>query len=218
MKKPTYEELCKKYPTEKVFVIDKKECEKIKEGVDDTISKEEMLKILERGYFVYRKDAEYNPKYAQIIPYVVIKKDNEYFASLRLSGSGETRLVGKITVGMGGHINPEDEGKNKEELILNNIRRELQDEELFIDLNKTKSLEFKGFIKCHANKEDLVSLDHLGLLYVLETKDENTKIKETELLEGKFVKLSELEDLKEKSESWSKVVIEYLLKNNNRRG
>jgi len=67
--------------------------------------------ILDGGQtrFLPRSQAEENPEFKQIIPYVLIRKGGRWLHYIRGKGSGEKRLVAKGSIGVGGHINPEDQ-------------------------------------------------------------------------------------------------------------
>ena len=68
-------------------------------------------RILEAGntLFVRRAEAEQDPSKKQIIPYVLIRKGDTYLHYVRGKGSGEKRLVAMGSIGIGGHINHQDE-------------------------------------------------------------------------------------------------------------
>lgn len=209
------EELSKKYPTEKVFSVNKEKYATFEDGihlVDGNDHLNDLVKeYSEKGYFEFRKHSEYNPEHLQLIPYVVIKHKDKYFAAKRIGG--DVRSIGKIAIGMGGHINPPDEDKGRDEIFKECIKRELSSEELNIDLDKTTNIEFRGIIR-YTQPEDLLSQDHLGLLYLLETTDENVSIKETDKLEGRFFTLKELLEGKDKAESWSRLILDLLEEKN----
>ena len=58
--------------------------------------------------FVGRDACETDDDLKQMIPYVIVRHGGKYLAYSRTSQSGEKRLVGKRSVGIGGHINPTD--------------------------------------------------------------------------------------------------------------
>ncbi|HEY1489817.1 MAG TPA: hypothetical protein VGF90_02155, partial [Verrucomicrobiae bacterium] len=59
--------------------------------------------------FMARAQAEMNPDFKQIIPYVLITDGKSVLHYVRGKKAGEQRLVAKGSVGIGGHINNEDE-------------------------------------------------------------------------------------------------------------
>jgi len=64
-------------------------------------------------FYMDREKAEKDPSFKQVIPYVVFRRpNNEIFAYQRTKKSGEVRLRGNWSIGIGGHINPEDERRD----------------------------------------------------------------------------------------------------------
>src|SRR5690606_26947835 len=58
--------------------------------------------------FLARSEAEEDPSYKQLIPYCIFRCDGRILNYRRGSGIGEGRLLGKRSVGVGGHISEED--------------------------------------------------------------------------------------------------------------
>src|SRR5271157_3221529 len=58
--------------------------------------------------FMPRAQAETNPDFKQIIPYVVVTDGKSVLHYVRGKKAGEQRLVTKGSIGIGGHINDED--------------------------------------------------------------------------------------------------------------
>lgn len=77
------------------------------------------------GSFLPRPQAEEDPSYRQIIPYALVRHAQKFFLMRRTKGGGEARLHNLYTLGVGGHINPEDVGGNP---VLEGLRRELLEE------------------------------------------------------------------------------------------
>lgn len=65
--------------------------------------------IADHGIFLDRDPAEKNPKYKQIIPYFLVTRGDDVLVHSRHKG-GESRLQGKLSLGIGGHINTGDLG------------------------------------------------------------------------------------------------------------
>src|ERR1700722_10718152 len=67
--------------------------------------------ILSRGnnFFLARGQAEDESTNKQIIPYVVIAHDDKVLHYVRGKKAGEQRLVAKGSIGIGGHMNENDE-------------------------------------------------------------------------------------------------------------
>jgi predicted NUDIX family phosphoesterase len=159
-------------------------------------------------------NAEINPEFKQIIPYVVIRKGDKYFAYKRLSGGGESRLVNRISIGAGGHMNDVAEelyqtGVTFEHVLMDNVEREVTKEELDID---TEEMDFEviGLIN---DDSDLVGEVHFGILIILDLSENvNVAVKETDQLEGSWMSITELlkPENSEKLENWSRIALEAL--------
>ena len=65
--------------------------------------------ILDHHTFLPRQQAEYDATVRQIIPYGILRRGGEYFLLRRLKGQTEARLHDKLSLGLGGHINPTEE-------------------------------------------------------------------------------------------------------------
>src|SRR5437016_6992186 len=67
--------------------------------------------ILTRGrnHFLPRAVAETDPTHKQIIPYVILACGERVLHYVRGKKAGEQRLVAKGSIGIGGHMNDEDE-------------------------------------------------------------------------------------------------------------
>lgn len=204
----TKKELKQKYGNTKVFVIkdsllgSPKIFEKLYEHM---VFGEELL--CELGKFIFRYDAELDPTYRQIIPYCIVKFKDKYFITQRIQG--DNRLVDKFSIGIGGHVEDINYTKN---IIQETLIRELN-EELDIRSN-IKSIELEGSICSNDTEVDKV---HLGLVYIIELDGINVEVKEKDILEGEWISKIDLINFNRELESWSKIVIDNLIKNKNDR-
>src|SRR5947208_3259208 len=64
----------------------------------------------ENNFFMPRSQAENDPAFKQIIPYVLLAHDGRVLHYVRGKKAGEQRLVSKGSIGIGGHMNDHDEG------------------------------------------------------------------------------------------------------------
>ena len=156
--------------------------------------------ILHNHEFMPRPDAEKDPSHKQIIPYVVICRNDEIFVTRRLNKGGEKRLHGLLSIGVGGHINPEADGDGHD-VLQRGMKREIDEE---VDIENIVKMTPQGIINDDTN--DVGSV-HLGLFYSLEVSG-NVSIRETEKLEGFWVKRPELNELYDQMETWSQFVIQ----------
>ncbi|NCC67679.1 MAG: hypothetical protein EOM14_05715 [Clostridia bacterium] len=151
--------------------------------------------ILARHEFTPRPDAENDPSKKQIIPYVVLCCADKVFVTRRLKNGGETRLHGLLSLGVGGHINPETDGDD-DDVLHRGMMREIGEE---VNITTFGKLSARGLINDDTNEVGSV---HLGLFYTMEVSGEVT-VRETEKLEGFWVDRSELSALNEQMESWA---------------
>jgi len=159
--------------------------------------------ILSSHEFLPRPEAENDPSHKQIIPYVVVCRGDEVFATRRLKKGGEARLHGLLSIGIGGHINPEADGDGSD-VLYRGMMREIEEE---------ISIESRGKLTpCGIINDDLTEVGsvHLGLFFSLEVTGE-VKVLETEKLEGFWVKRAKLEGLSPEMETWSQFVIQALV-------
>ena len=173
----------------------------VKNGLITGAEERVMALIRSHGEFIPRSEAENDPSYRQIIPYVAIVRGDEVFATTRLNKGGEARLHGLMSLGVGGHMNEID---REGDWLMHCLRREV-DEEVFLDDFGTLTL--RGLINDASNEVGSV---HLGFFFTLTTKGE-VSVKETEKLSGGFVRIEELPSLKDRMESWSQIVIDELV-------
>lgn len=159
-----------------------------------------ILDVIEaQHFFVPRADAEVEPKWRQIIPYVVVMHRRDVFTLRRLRKQTEARLHDKVSIGIGGHINP---GHN----LLAGLQKELDEE---VAVEDPYELEFAGVLNDESTE---VSRVHLGAVYVLRASTANVHVRETEKMTGSFVPRRELAAMRDAMETWSQVVYDALLK------
>lgn len=187
------------FPDEsKVFQGSEKNKDIVNE-IFENIEKE--VRAMKRGH------AETNPAYKQLIPYGVIKRGDQIFTYERLSGGGDERLHGNLSIGVGGHMNPTSDDTLMS-MIFTNLMREIE-EEISIEGQFIRS-EVIGLINDDSNEVGKV---HLGVLVVLELPEEATiEINEVDSLEGKFVDIKQLKTKKIYGclENWSKIAVDIL--------
>lgn len=214
---------------EEILVFDKEAFDSIysdipEEGVftlgNDIYAEQDLLEFLDSKWNQYgsvqrRGDMEEDKNYKQVIPSMIIKQDDKYFTYTRLEGGGESRLHGKSSITIGGHANEVEDYWNFEHLMAVNAKRELEEEVYVLDENGkeiedhiklTRNMSIKGLIY---NEKTDVDAVHIGLLTMIEIpSDWNVKVKETDVLEGKFRTVEEIKELD--LENWTKSALEVL--------
>lgn len=189
---------------EQVLVVDRAALEtKLSSGVFVTEGIEAVRRLIAaEHFFVPRPKAEYDDTVKQIIPYVVIRRGEEYYLLRRLKKQTEARLHDKLSLGVGGHINP-TEGAAADPLTAG-LMRELAEE---VAVERIDSLTCAGVLN---ENNGGVSDYHAGLVYVLETAGE-VEVRETEKMAGSWVGLAELRRRYDTLETWSQIVLDHLL-------
>lgn len=170
------------------------------------VSKVPSYKFLEQHKeLLIRRQAEQDNEFKQIIPYVTLCRGrDEIFVTRRSKKTTEGRLKDMYSLGIGGHLYPEDFAGS--ESIFDLAVRELE-EEVAIELDSTVGQvkkSFKGFIVDNTNSVGLV---HLGLWmeFVLPINSQ-VSIK-SELASGSFVKNDDLFKIKPELEPWSRIIL-----------
>lgn len=160
--------------------------------------------IMENHCFLPRPQAEEDPGHRQIIPYVALLRGDEVFSTRRLRGGTESRLHGLISLGVGGHINPDCDGDG-DDVLLRGLTRELR-EEVEIQDADLSALRFCGFINDDSNAVGRV---HLGLFCTLEVMGD-VAVRETEKLAGQWLRRDTLPALAGEMETWSSLILDAL--------
>ncbi|NLC72168.1 MAG: NUDIX domain-containing protein [Ruminococcaceae bacterium] len=170
-------------------------------GINGLITKsiDEITSLIENNYeFIYRSKAENDPSYKQIIPYVVLIRENEVFTTRRLNKGGEERLHGLLSIGIGGHINPVDTEPG-ESMLMQGLRREVE-EEVYIE--ESKKLSPIGIINDDSNAVGSV---HLGFLFTLNVQG-NVEVRETEKLKGAWMTREQIKS-EGNMETWTEIAL-----------
>lgn len=195
------QQLVEKYKDEKVFIVPAN----IIENIPDKFTKSKhdpkvWSKYDNVGKYIYRHDAEMNPAFQQIIPYLLVCNEDEskFFVSKRLAG--DHRLNDKLSLGFGGHIN-ECDGTN--DVVLHALSRELNEE---LDIDPLTKAQYIGTMRDMASKTN----DHLGLIFIVKAKEGDVFIRETNKLSGEWMTKQEMFDEYHKFEGWSKYILDYL--------
>jgi predicted NUDIX family phosphoesterase len=162
--------------------------------------------ILGNHSFRSRAIVEEDPSFKQIIPYVVIKHQDQYLLARRTNRQTESRLHGKYSLGIGGHINDLEKPGVAEDVIQAGLERELNEE---VELLGTRvSLRLAGII---SDDSTPVGTVHLGLVFILQTDSPRFSIRETELMTAEWAPIETLRERFTLLESWSQIVFQNLI-------
>ncbi len=170
-----------------------------------TLSQSEALlnQIYAQHVFIPRKEAEKDTRFKQIIPYIYICHEDKRLLFQRLGAQTETRLHGMYSLGLGGHINPEDGQEG--DVIEAGLFRELEEE---ITVNMDGKPKFMGLINDDSTE---VGLYHLGLVFQVRCKDLFFEINEKEKMRGQWATHAEIQQKYQQLETWSRLLFDYFL-------
>lgn len=154
--------------------------------------------IAAEGEYRLRSDVEEDPTWKQVIPYLVLRDRGRIYLMRRTSAGSDARLHERWSIGIGGHVNPEDGG------VEGGLKREWS-EEIVADF--TPSFRVIGLLN---DDTDPVGQVHLGVVCVAEADGRDVAIRETHKLEGAFVAPNEVLRVYEHLETWSGLVYDFL--------
>jgi predicted NUDIX family phosphoesterase len=179
--------------TEQVMVVERSELGRYIERRTFDLIRDDLDDILDiisaKHFFIDRPTAEQSPQYKQIIPYVVIRHDDSFFLLQRTPKQTESRLHHKLSIGVGGHINPDSP------TILGGLQKELEEE---VGVEGDYKVSFVGILNDDTTDVGRV---HLGAVYVLDATRRDVTIRETDKMTGSWATREELAPLRERMET-----------------
>jgi len=153
------------------------------------------------GRWLDRVHAEQDPSHKQVIPYVVVRDADRVFLMERTDAGADPRLHRRATIGVGGHLNPVDDGPDP---IGSGLRREWREE-----LEADWEPEFTpiGLLNDDRNPVGWV---HLGIVFEVQAAGRSIDVRERTKLSGHLATLDELRIAWDRLETWSQLVAEAL--------
>lgn len=148
-----------------------------------------------------REEAEEDPSHKQLIPYVVVRDGDRAFLMERTSAGADPRLHRRATIGVGGHVNPVDDGVDP---IDAGLHREWREE---IEAAWVPEFTLIGMLNDDRNAVGSV---HLGLVYEVDADGRPFSVREHDKLSGHLADASEIRAAWERMESWSQLVVSAL--------
>ena len=170
---------------------------------------EVLKRIVQDGLFLRRSELEEDPSFKQIIPYAIISHKESFYLFNRTSEQTENRLHNKFSLGVGGHMNPDDSMESKEQYLIDELKRELYEEVKLLNGCLIEDIEFIGFIN-----DDTISVGtvHIGLLYNIHVSNKEVYINETDKMTADWIDKSNLSEFYEGMETWSKIAFDFYIK------
>ena len=152
--------------------------------------------VATHGRYLDRPLAEDDPSHKQIIPYVVVRDGSGVFLMERTDAGGDARLHGKATIGVGGHLNPVDEG---EDALMAGLRREWSEE---LEADWEPEFRLVGLLNDDSNPVGAV---HLGVVFTVEADGRAVAVREHDKLVGRFAERSRVAETWDRLETWSQL-------------
>jgi predicted NUDIX family phosphoesterase len=163
-----------------------------------------LLASVRRHYhFRPRKEVEEDPTEPQIIPYVVFRHEDRYFLTHRLRRSSERRLRHLYSLGVGGHINPEDVAGAADPIDAG-LRREWEEEVVY-----SGGFQYR-LIGAINDQTTPVGRVHVGLIFLVDGDQPEISIREVDKLAGTLLPLDAMRSYYLDMESWSQLIFDYL--------
>ena len=144
-------------------------------------------------YYIPRTQAETNPEFKQLIPYVIIVCGERLLTYQRGKRGGEPRLHAKLSIGIGGHINDLDEDYEA------GVRREMR-EEVGIDW-------YAPPVAALNDDSNDVGRVHLGFVHIDRVFDEGVTARCASILHPQFVDIAWARRNIDLFETWSQICI-----------
>jgi predicted NUDIX family phosphoesterase len=199
---------------EQVLVVERKVLEQVGMFQGLTLDIDRYLnKLFAPGIlrFMPRPQAEADPAYKQLIPYVIMSNDGRYLTYVRGRRAGETRLVGNRSIGIGGHINPADNEiplfdtpfYNKEMYTIA-VEREVA-EEVSVEADHTDQIV--ALLNDDSNEVGSV---HLGIVHYWLLDAPKVTRREQMITQMAFMSPGELHELRDTMETWSQLCLDSL--------
>ena len=159
--------------------------------------------------FIPRPKAEKDPSYKQLIPYVIMTCNGKFLSYVRGKRAGETRLVAKRSIGIGGHINPTDDMPlfgNFYDTYLAAVQREVAEE-------VSVETKYKDKVVALLNDDsNEVGQVHLGIVHLWTLDEPKVERREQMITQMGFMTLPELQEVRDTMETWSQICLAGLAK------
>ena len=215
----TREQAARKYGDNKVMTISKSLVDTF---IKNKMDSEPVIHTINTALKpAYRRDAEFDPDHPQVIPYVVLcgensdSGDGDMFVFTTRRIGGDSRLVGKYSIGTGGHI---ENGETVDDAIVRELSEEvgLSDDALFA-MNGSLGYSYPTTMDAMLIYDDTSEVNsvHVGLIFVGLVKNMDlVKVAEPDKLEGEWLPLDRVIKLDKAGllEDWSSITLNRIFK------
>ncbi len=160
----------------------------------------------ENNLFLPRDQAEADPGFKQLIPYVLLVHAGRVLHYVRGKKGGENRLHAKGSVGIGGHLNDHDENLFSwdEAAYRAGVAREVSEE---LKLETGYRDRIAALLNDDSNEVGRV---HLGIVHVFELETAAVAKRESAITQVAFLTPDELRARRDSLETWSQICVDAL--------
>lgn len=157
--------------------------------------------VADGALWMDRTAAESDPTHKQLIPYVVVRDADRVFLMERTDAGGDPRLHLRATIGVGGHLNPVDDGPDP---LAAGLLREWREE---LEADWEPDFTPIGLLNDDRNPVGAV---HLGVVFGVDAAGRPVQVRERDKLSGRFASARQLRAAWDRLETWSQLVAEAL--------
>lgn len=158
--------------------------------------------------FLPRSIAETSTEWRHLATYAVLTSGEKVFSYRRGKSGSEGRLHGRLSVGVGGHVELDDYSSGGwicESMLYSAALREI-DEELHI--LSGSAMRLAGLI---ADDSTPVNAVHLGVAYLVEVDHTRVSVREDCLSDPRWMTVDDLIEAAPRLEVWSRIVLDEML-------
>jgi predicted NUDIX family phosphoesterase len=160
---------------------------------------EPYLAVIEHeGRFAPRAPMETDPRFKQVIPYLVLRDRGDYFLMRRTRAGVDVRLHDRFSIGVGGHLNPGDVD------LGGGLARKWAEE---IEAAFVPEFRIVGLLNDDGTEVGRV---HVGVVFIAEAAGRPVAVRERHKLEGRFAPPGDVLAVQERMESWSQLVFDFV--------
>jgi predicted NUDIX family phosphoesterase len=161
--------------------------------------------------FIPRSEAEIDPSYKQLIPYVIMACSGKYLTYVRGKRAGETRLIAKRSIGIGGHINPVDNevplfDTDFRKMYETAVEREVAEE---VSVETTHTDRIVALLNDDSTEVGSV---HLGVVHYWLLDAPKVNRREQMITQMSFMTPAELQQVCDSMETWSQLCLNQLFR------
>jgi predicted NUDIX family phosphoesterase len=153
--------------------------------------------------YLPRPEAEHDPAWKQLIPYIVLRCGELVFHYRRGQAGNEARLRARRSLGVGGHISARD-AAGAADAYRAGMLRELEEE---VVLEGPFRERCAGLIN---DDRTPVGQVHLGIVHILDLEAPRARCRDGALTEAGFAPLAELRQARDEFETWSQFLLDAL--------